>query len=86
MSSNTCRCSHADLYGRRVWVAHALIAPVEAALRTVPGGMLALEGPAKCLVALATPERLDWLLEDVAQHAFLPILFGVPVSKGSKTV
>ena len=63
----------------------ALVAPVETALRAVPGGMIALESPAKCLIPLAVPDSLYWLLEDVPQHTLLLILPGVPMPERCKT-
>ena len=63
----------------------SLIAPIKAALRAVPGRMIALECLAKCLIAFTMPDGLDWFLEDVAQHALLFIFFGTSMSKRSET-
>src|SRR5947209_12024428 len=62
-----------------------LVDPVETALRAVPGRMIALESPAKCLIPLTVPDRLYWFLEDVPQHALLLILSGALMSERSKT-
>ena len=51
----------------------------------MPGGMIALEGPEKCFVALTMPDLLDWFLEDIAQHTLLLVLPGTLMPKGSKT-
>src|SRR3989442_4045827 len=51
----------------------------------MPGGMIALEGSAKCFVALTMPDHLDWFLEDIAQYTFLLVLPGTLMPKGSKT-
>src|SRR5437868_4850828 len=63
----------------------SLIAPIQPALRAVPGRMIALECLAKCLIAFTMPDGLDWFLEDVAQHALLFIFFGTSMSKRSET-
>src|SRR5260370_3452967 len=63
----------------------ALVAPVETALRAVPGGMITLESPAKCLIPLTVPDGLYWFLEDVPQHALLLILPGALMSERGKT-
>src|SRR5215831_6647187 len=62
-----------------------LIAPVQAALRAVPGGVIALERLAECLIPLAVPDSLYRLLEDVPQHALLLVFPGAPMSEGRKT-
>ena len=62
-----------------------LIAPVQAALRAVPSGMIALESPAKCLIPLTVPDGLYRFLEDVPQHALLLVLSGAPMSERSET-
>src|SRR5262249_3987944 len=64
---------------------HHLVAPVEATLRAVPGGMIALKRPAKCLIPLAVPDSLYRLLEDVPQHTLLLVLPGAPMPEGRKT-
>ena len=48
-----------------------LIAPIDAALRTMPRRVIAFEGAAKALITLAMPDRLDWLLKNIAQHPLL---------------
>ena len=63
----------------------ALVAPVETALRAVPGGMIALESPAKCPVSFTVPDGLYWFLEDVPQHALLLVLSSAPMTEGRKT-
>lgn len=47
--------------------------------------MVALEGTAKGLVALTTPDGLDGFLEDVAQYTLLLVLSGALMAKGGKT-
>ena len=63
----------------------SLIAPIKAALRAVPGRMIALECLAKCLIAFTMPDGLDWFLEDVAQYTLLFVLLSTSMPKRSET-
>src|SRR5487761_1601588 len=56
-----------------IFLATALITPVQAALRAVARGMVAPEGAAELFVAFAVPDILNRLLEDIAQHALFAI-------------
>src|ERR1700686_4894934 len=51
----------------------------------MPGGLIALERPAKLFVSLTVPDGLNWFLEDVPQHAFLPVLPGAFMAERGKT-
>src|SRR5713226_2144682 len=62
-----------------------LIAPVQSALRAVPGGVIALEGAAERFVALTVPDGLDGLLEDVPDYALLFIFARASMAKGGET-